>query len=493
MTPARRPSSGTETLSRRGFLRASLGAALVAAGPYRVIETLVDKPVRLSASGDARSSPSAGAAQAPLEQYLFSETESITNNGVVVSVPPLYHEVVTATLQVETTPTALRSAQEALEGVLQTLEGEQLLTFTPAGLGLAVGWGLPYFKVPALAGVAAQKMPLDLEAPTVDGVHERVLLPSTRFATDPRDVILEENDVVFVMASDSLANITEVYTALFDGPTADLFQVTSRRMGFVDATQLGGRRQSLTKRFALANDLAGADSIPDQAELFLGFTSTQKAALGPGAIANFESLGMTNQTTQSYFAYGTILALAHLYEDLVSWYSNNTFSERVGLAFRPEIMNSTPAGTLTIAEGSFQTAQEVSQDAVTYGLVGHSESMQPVSRLQEATRGYERGTAIPVRADFNTVDNPFAFSSNPSLDNWSSTPAAGVHFLSYVPTSFYFRRLREAMDGQTPSSPPSTPFQRFVQAGGISASHRQNFLIPPRSHRSFPLAELLDP
>ncbi len=491
MTPARRPPSGAETLSRRRFLGASLGAALVAAGPYRLMETLVDKPVRVAVAPEAPGSSSAAAAL-PLEQYLFSGTQSITDNGVVVSVPPLYHEVVTATLAGESTPAALQSAGVALEGVLKTLESEQLLTFTPAGLGLAVGWGLPYFKKAVLAGVAADKMPLDLEAPTVDGRHQRVLLPSTRFATDPKTVIHEHNDVVFVLASDSLNNISDAYAAVFEGPVGDLFDVTSIRMGFVDATQLGGDGQSLTKQMALSNDLAGADSIPDRAELFLGFTSTQKAALGPGTIANFESLGMTNQGDHSYFAHGTILALSHLYEDLVAWYSNNTYSQRVGLAFRPDIMHSTPKGTLTIDEKSFETTQEISHDIATYGLVGHSGSMQPVSRLQRAARGYAAGTAIPVRADFNTVDNPFAYSSNPSLDNWSSTPAAGVHFLSYVPTSFYFRTLREAMDGQTRSTPASSPFERFVQAGGISTSHRQNFLIPPRKHRSFPLAELLE-
>ena len=466
----------------------SLGAALAAAGPYRTIEALAAKPARRSGSGVAGASSSAAL---PLEQYLFSGTDAITDNGVLVSVPPLYHEVVTATLQVDATTTGLRSAKATLEGILRELESENILTFTPSGLGIAVGWGLPYFTTSALEGVAATRLPLDLVAPKSGGRHQSALLPATAFATDPANVILEENDVVFVMASDSLANIATAYAALFEGPGADLFQVTSTRMGFVDATQLGGSGQSLTKQFALANNLPGAESIPDQAQLFLGFTSTQQAGLGPGTIANLESLGMTNQTAKSYFGHGTILALSHLYEDLVAWYSN-TYSRRVGLAFRPDIMQGTPDGTLTIAEPDyFQTPADISNDIATYQLVGHAGSMQPVSRLQKSKGGYARGTAVPVRADFNTVDNPFSFSANPSTDNWSATPAAGVHFLSYVPTSFYFQTLREAMDGQTASNPPSSPFQQFVQAGGISASHRQNFLVPPRRHRSFPLAELL--
>jgi hypothetical protein len=35
----------------------------------------------------------------------------------------------------------------------------------------------------------------------------------------------------------------------------------------------------------------GAELIPDSAELFLGFTSTQKAGLGPPLTANVEELG----------------------------------------------------------------------------------------------------------------------------------------------------------------------------------------------------------
>jgi len=455
-----------------------------------LIEQMAEKPIRPEGLGMA---PARVRVTLPKEQFLFSGTSTVSDNGVVVSVPPLYHEVVTATLQTETTTSSLQAAQATLEGVLSELESEKLLTFTPSGLGLAVGWGLNYFQLPALAAASSANLPLDLTAPKVDGNPQSALLPSTRFGTDPSGVILEDNDVVFVLASDSLANIATAYSAIFGGSAADLFEVTSVRQGFVDATKLGTSGMSLTKQFALANDLPGAGSIPDQAQLFLGFTSTQQAALGPTTIANFESLGMTNQKSGSYFTYGTTLALSHLYEDLLSWYANNSYADRVSFAFRPEIGQSTPSGTLTIPESTsdLETPKQIGSDAGRFHVVGHSASMQPVSRLQKQTRGFPKGTAIPVRADFNTVDNPFSFSSNPSRDGFSSTPAAGVHFLAYVPTSFYFQSLREAMDGPGRSGAPARPWEAFVQAAGISASHRQNFLIPPRAHRSFPLAELL--
>ena len=37
---------------------------------------------------------------------------------------------------------------------------------------------------------------------------------------------------------------------------------------------------------------------------------------------------------------------------------------------------------------------------------------------------YPKGTAIPVRADFNSLDNPFAWSERP--DEVGVTPAAGL-------------------------------------------------------------------
>ena len=48
------------------------------------------------------------------------------------------------------------------------------------------------------------------------------------------------------------------------------------------------------------------------------------------------------------------------------------------------------------------------------------------------------------------------------------------------------------MDGQYGSNPPfgpgtvHGPFNQVLQT-----THRQNFLVPPRLHRSFPLAEFL--
>jgi hypothetical protein len=49
----------------------------------------------------------------------------------------------------------------------------------------------------------------------------------------------------------------------------------------------------------------GADQIPDNSQLMLGFTSTQTQALGPDNLPSFETLrGVTDQWPNGYFAAG---------------------------------------------------------------------------------------------------------------------------------------------------------------------------------------------
>jgi hypothetical protein len=103
---------------------------------------------------------------------------------------------------------------------------------------------------------------------------------------------------------------------------------------------------------------------------------------------------------------------------------------------------------------------------------------------------YPKGTAIPIRADFNTLDNPFFYSALP--DELESSPAAGIHFVVFNPSSDDFHRNRLAMDGVLPGGRiPVNPDSRGAGFNSVlQTTHRQNFLVPPRARRSFPLAEL---
>jgi len=354
---------------------------------------------------------------------------------------------------------------------------------SPAGLGVTVAWGLPYFHrlVPA---AAARLLPLDRRA------GKPALLEARRFPSDPFDTVLEQNDVAILLRSDVLAHLDD---ALARVEHTGVLHVTSLRRGFVGGAFDGG--DSLPRRMALAANVPGAPLIPERSELFLGFTSTQKAAFGPGKIANFETLGYVDLRGSDYFREGTHMHLSHLTEDLETWYVNFLYDERVTTAFRPGL--EVPAGTQTIAQGPEQVsdAAEVRREFRRTGRIGHSASIQTTSRLAAdvvATDGtrYPKGTAVPIRADFNTLDNPFAYSDQPAELGFG--PAAGLHFVVFNPSSDDFERNRLAMDGVLPGG--TLPMIERSRAQGfnsiLTTTHRQNFLVPPRRHRSFPLAEL---
>jgi hypothetical protein len=487
------PATVTDQLSRKAFLERSGLAALGAVGVYGAFDSIAAVPAR-----------AAGAHKAlPPEQHLMEDIRVITSDGVEVNVQPLHHQVVTANLTTGTSRAALADARRALEEALQSIESR----YAPSasGLGLVVAWGTPYFRryVPRVGGKAFPAyLPVDHQASQTAATTVPAFYDTERFPSDPSDVLLERNDLCVVMKSDALAHITDESTALFKA-LSGLVHITSIRRGFVGGSVAGG--PSLPKSLATSAKIGGASLIPETAQLFLGFTSTQRSSQGPDRIANFETLpGLTDQWPNGYFRHGTTLHLSHLYEHVEEWYQVNSFPIRVWLATDlSRNANFIDENTLTLPEGpaDVQTEQLVEQFATdpTNGLVGHSASMQPVNRLPSAVRdnyGVERpaGTAILQRVDFNTLDNPFQFTSRPRVDRLSDTPSAGLHFLAYAPTSDFFRRMRLAMDGRYADGvslpiPPRSPAMGLN--GVLRTTHRQHFLVPPRAHRSFPLSELL--
>ena len=468
-------------LTRRQFVAGGAGA-LAAAGVYGLVDRF------------ALGSDQTATRVLPSEQHVLGKLETVIDNGVEVVVPPLHHEVVTAVVKLEPTAAALMQAKEALDEVLAG--GDQRYGPAPAGLSISVGWGLPYFEryVP---GPARERLPVDLRASKAKGRQVHALIDAIRFPSDPDGLILEQNDVAFFFRSDNLDHIADVSSEVFDR-VGDAFELTSIRKGFMGGGFHGGK--SLPKQMAMAAGVPGAELIPDSAELFLGFTSTQKAGLGPPGIANFETLpGYTDQWPDGYFLGGTAMHLSHLFEDIEAWYLNFDFGERVSTTFKPGL--DVAEGTQTVPQDAKDAdgTAAVHAEALRFHAVGHSSGIQPASRLQHDVvahdgRHFRKGTAVPQRADFNTLDNPFFWSSRPEVDGQSDEPAAGLHFAVFTPTADDFHRTRLAMDGIFPdgSSVPIDPRSRQQGFNSIlRTTHRQNFLVPPRRHRAFPLAELL--
>ncbi len=451
-------------LTRRQLVAgAALGAA-GGAGIYELVDRLTGAPARTATPLDR-----------PPEQHVLDGLEVIRRDGVEVVIPPLHHMVVTAKVKAGD----LRQAQRELEAALRELD--ERYEPTPAGLGVTVAWGLPYFRT-YVPKQAAAHLPFDRRA------EKPALLETRSFPSDPTAVILERNDVAVLLRSDRLEHLADAERTLLR--QLAVFERTSVRRGFV-----GG---DLPRKLARAAGVPGADLIPEGSELFLGFTSTQKAGLGPRRIANHETLGYVDLRESGYFRGGTHMHLSHIDEDLEAWYLNFDFRERVDTAFRPNLR--VREGAQTVPQGPNQAATErdVERDFKLNRRFGHSASIQPSSRLRRDVVGedgtlYPKGTAVPQRADFNTLDNPFAWTATPERDTFSTEPAAGVHFVVFNPSSDDFHRNRLAMDGVLPDG-TKLPFAPRDRGQGFNSilitTHRQNFLVPPRRHRSFPLAEL---
>lgn len=504
-------------LSRRRLIQGTagtLGAALASAGIYKMIDTIARPPDRLAVAGSPPSQ----------EQYILQNEQVVKVNGsgvqssngtIAVRVPALHDHVITARLNVPANAKALQEAQHHLESVLLGLERQ--FPPTPTGVGTTVAWGLPYFHkyIPSLGKTSGffkagtpypAYLPIDLmtskmEGHTVYALQEARTFPSDQPPPGFGPVRLEHNDVAVLLRSDSLANIMAATNALF-GPggnqAGSLFKVTSIRRGSSGGGFYG--QQGLPSKLALAAHIPGAQSIPRQAQGFLGFTTTLQSNMGPGIIANLESLpGLTNQWPNGYFKQGTTMQLSHLFQDLATWYEQSfpQYAQRVQAMLQPGLSPAPAPGTLTLQPPG-QSEADVAQGVQRYHAYGHTGSMSPVDSTTSPTTSnygvaYPAGTTIPVRGDFDTLDNPFYYTSDPTANHYSKKPAAGLHFIMFQPTIAIFNLVRLAMDGHY--SDMTLPVAPRSPHAGINSvlhtTHRQNYLVPPRRHRSFPLAEFL--
>ncbi len=485
-----------QPLSRRAFLRRAAGlsiGAISARGIYSFLDTV---------AAFERPAASTTATARRQEQYLVDDVETIVDNGVKVIIPPLYHEIITARLAFAPGAAALIAAQGRLEAALRLVEAPYAPT--PAGLTLVVGWGLPYFRSYLAADLVERMLPTDLQYSAATGKRQPVLLDAIRFPGDRDEMLVEQNAVVFLFRSDSQATVAAAERALFEDETSpayvgDLFALTSVRKGFVGR---GFGSRSIAKQLALAANIPGADQIPDQAQLMMGFTSTQHGALAPGNLVSFETVpGATDQWPNGYFVGGCCMHLSQLFSDLAQWYGRFTPAERVARMFSPRTFAGPNVVTIPNDAAHRSSLADVVQDAASYSMLGHNATLQQANRLaadivDNYGRAWPAGTPISLRDDFNTLDNPFAWTSNPDLDQYSAVPAAGLHFVSFTATSQQFHAMRLAMAGVMPDGTNlrASPYNIADTANGINqvirAMHRQNFLIPPRARRSFPLAEL---
>jgi hypothetical protein len=430
----------------------------------------------------------------PVTQYELPGITEELHRDVPVAVVPLWHTVVTARLAFAADDReSLRSARDRLSNALA--EVENVYPLQPGGIFIQVAYGARYFRARLPASLTDEFMP---KSTLAGSAGEWALIDTVRFPMDPEDLVLEDNEICFHFKSDYRDHIENTIGALFQPGVSvlngipaenvyigDLLTVTSIRRGFA------GR--SLPKLIGERLRIPGAEKIPAGAMLFMGFTSSHVHGLAAGNLPSFETLpGYTDQTPDSYFAHGTAMHLSHIAVDLERWYR---FSARERLQRTFHARRDEAADVLSPdqspASSTFQAERD--QHVRDYKLVGHNEQMQFLSRVDaDTTTAYGqklvKGTVFFLRQDFNTVENPFGFSTDGRV---LSAPRPGVHFIGCGPSSQHFEEMRREMDSQDLKERYNLADEDLGFTEMLTTTHRQNYLLPPRAHRSFPLVELL--
>lgn len=430
----------------------------------------------------------------PLTQYELPGVTEELHQNVPVAVVPLWHAAVTARLAFPADDQkTLRDAQRRLDQALAEIEN--IYPLQPGGIFIQVAYGAPYFRNRIPAKLTDELMPKS----TLPGTEGQwALIDSIKFPMDPDDLLLESNEICFHFKSDYRGHIEDVIRVLFqpgeqllngipaeNAYVGDLLTVTSMRRGFAG--------HNMPKLIGERLRIPGAESIPAGAMLFLGFTSSHVHGLAAANLPSFETLpGYTDATPQSYFAHGTAMHLSHIALDLERWYQFSR-KDRLHRMFHPRRTETDEVLTPDQAPETSTFREERDNDAATHKVLGHNEQMQYLSRLdKETTTAYgqklKKGTVFFLRQDFDTVENPFGFDANGSI---SAAPRAGVHFIGFGPSSQHYELMRKEMDSQDLKAKHGLADDDLGFTKMLITTHRQNYLLPPRAHRSFPLAELL--
>jgi hypothetical protein len=526
--------------SRRSALKAGFGVAL--ASQLALIEEVATTPRRAMAASGALP-----AIQFDIGSFI---APPVTLNDGAGNVEASFATVFTYLVPAKLTRTPTRNDQQVLAGALTQIENH--LPFSPSGIFTFVSYGVPYFnRLPGgINGSLVQSaMPKLLSGRNPDGttnaLAEAVPSPTDVSPSNPNiakdrfnvPVTIENNDMLFTMRSDSLSNLNNVLAWLKGSNNLNGSTVTSPAFnGLIQfqTTRVQFVQRGLPRQLANAGGFEFAPRINPDSPMWMGFLDQQVNASGPAQICTFAGNGsarFTNASASDYFGLGGIQHLSHVIEDLFQFYTTpnqdsrhpdgEPATERLMYMFRanqvgtanglaapfnaadqftnggcPAFVNNTFQGTndamldAQAAGGMFKpndpAAKQQTETFTGLGRIGHNQGLQRSSRAGDTT-------PVHIRMDgpgLSSMDVP-AFQTFPGGTN---VPAGStqpkLQFTIFVPTAEFFRQMRQNvaaqdLQAQFKVDPDDNGLERF-----ITATRRQNFLIPPRKVRAFPLIEL---
>jgi hypothetical protein len=236
--------------------------------------------------------------------------------------------------------------------------------------------------------------------------------------------------------------------------------------------------------------------------MWMGFADQQVDASSPASDVTFlggHGIKLTNAQPGNYFDNGAIQHLSHVLLDLEPFYLNGRdpaegpdvrepFSERIQYMFTipaalpedaidPFLDGGGPRNLNTrgaFVRNVFQGSGAARDHAIQFARIGHNDGLQRSSRTAD-------GRPIHLRIDGPGFD---------AMDTTNGRNTPKLQFSAFLPSADFFANMRRNVGAvdlleQFNLDEEDHGIERF-----LTATRRQNFLIPPRRHRAFPLIEL---
>ena len=481
------------TVSRRTVLKAAAATGL-ALSTHGLVELLALPTRRL-----------AMAAPATLPDIQFDIRAFVppaqTVDGVIVRFGPVFTRFVTLALARKPD----LKDQQRLAAALTTIESTY--PFSPGGVFVFTAYGIPYFnRLPGgMRGALVRRyMPRLRSSRNRLALEEAVAGPTDVGRSNPTivkatynvPVAIETNDLLLTIRSDVLGQATDVVDWLLRGSNRlngrsvlspdfqELFTVTSNRLMF--------QQMGLPRKVADQQGLPYAARVSERSPMWMGFADQQASGSGPPEITTFQgnrSAALTSCGPTDYMRSGAIQHLSHVILDLDQFYAvpDEPFTERVQYAFRsnpiPALGNPdqfSNGGGPAFLDNRFQGKNDARANAAAIKTFEGEHRMGHLAALQRSTRAAD-GTPIHIRMDGPGYD---------SMDVPDGSAQPKLQFTVFVPTADFFARMRRNQASldlvrKYGVANEDNGLERF-----ITTTRRQNFLVPPRRHRVFPLLEI---
>jgi hypothetical protein len=526
----------TAALSRRSMLKWG-AATTVLLSQAALLEQVLIAPARPAYAASFTDIQFDLGQFMPPNTYAGVNTYNDGAGPVTASFGPIF--TLFAPIQLTRTPTT--ADQVTLANALAEIEAN----FDPSPSGLlifSVSYGLPYFnRLPASLVAAnmprltqnttrwvlenAVPGPTDVVNGVVQGTNNPP--PKQRFNLN---VVLEQNDMLLQMRSDSMANLTSallwlqgsnnLHGQVIASPNFNgLLNFQTPRVQFMQP----GMPRSVADQAAAANPnfYEFHTRINPDSSMVMGFVDQQANSSAPnkatvtfvGDPGNVNTQGFTTAKAGDYFDNGSIAHFSHDIDDLYQFYqtpaqdptggggepftervqymfrSNQTGSGYFGLPCQPNTDEFTNGGGPAFVTNVFQgtggaqlgaiakdgkaTSQTNSDPSATFTgeqRLGHEVCLQRSSRAAD-------GTPLHIRMDgpgFDGMDVP-AFQTHPDMPSISVPVPAGtsqfkLQFLIMVPTSEFFRQMRVNQASQDLFAQFGQPNDPSGISGGVQFS-----------------------